>query len=192
MSTGNADALQLLDRAIAQTGAVIDQVRADQSTLPTPCPSFDVRTLVNHTVFDVQLFTSMIDGGERGSSDADLIGQDWSAAFTRASEGLRAAWQAKGIDGTINNQLGEFPASWAAMQHVADLAVHGWDIAVATGQSTAAFDTELAEASLAWAKGALKPEFRGPDKSFGLEVTVPDDAPAYDRLVAFFGRDPGR
>src|SRR5689334_18567440 len=111
MSTGNADALTLLDRALAQTGAAIEHVRADQSTLPTPCPAFDVRTLVNHTVFDIQMFTSMIDGGQRGSPDADLIGDDWSTSFTRASEGLRAAWQAKGIDGTIKNQLGEFPAS---------------------------------------------------------------------------------
>ena len=180
----------LLDSALAQTGSAIGHVRADQSALPTPCPSFDVRTLVNHTVFDIQMFTSMIDGGERGSPDADLIGQDWSAAFTRASERLRAAWQARGIDGTIENQLGELPASWAAMQHAADLAVHSWDIAVATGQSTDTFDTVLAEASLAWAKGALKPEFRGADKSFGTEVTVPESAPAYDRLVAFFGREP--
>jgi hypothetical protein len=50
---------------------------------------------------------------------------------------------------------------------------------------------ELAEASLAWAQQNLRPEFRGPDKAFGVEVAVSDDAPAYDRLVGFFGREPG-
>jgi hypothetical protein len=37
----------------------------------------------------------------------------------------------------------------------------------------------------------LRPEFRGPDKAFGVEVPVPDDAPVYDRLAGWFGRDPG-
>ena len=64
---------------------------------------------------------------------------------------------------------------------MADLAVHSWDIARSTRQSTDGFDADLAEASLAWAKGALKPEFRGPGKAFGVEVDVPESAPAYDR-----------
>ena len=47
------------------------------------------------------------------------------------------------------------------------------------------------------ARGAIlqylrrRPEFRGPDKAFGLEVPVPPDAPAYQRLAGWFGRDPG-
>ena len=38
----------------------------------------------------------------------------------------------------------------------------------------------------------LAPEYRGPDKSFGYEVPVPDDASAVDRLIGFLGRDPHR
>jgi len=37
----------------------------------------------------------------------------------------------------------------------------------------------------------LKPEYRGPGKTFGYEVEVSDDAGPVDRLVAFLGRDPG-
>src|SRR5581483_1031122 len=104
------DALDLLDRAIAQTDAMIRGIRPDQAQRPTPCPDWAVRALVNHTVFDVQTFGSMVTGGERGSANADLIGDDWSAAFRGQSDRLREAWRAKGINGTVKNQLGEFPA----------------------------------------------------------------------------------
>jgi uncharacterized protein (TIGR03086 family) len=190
-TSGNPNAFELLERAIDQTAAAIGGVRPDQATLPTPCANFDVRGLVNHTVYDVQTFASMVKGGERGSPDANLLGDDWAGAFRTGGAELMAAWQARGINGTIKNQLGEFPASWGAMQHVADFAVHSWDIAVSTDQSTASFDTEVAEAALAWAKDNLKPQFRGADKAFGTEVEVAADAPAYDRLVGFFGRQPG-
>jgi hypothetical protein len=49
----------------------------------------------------------------------------------------------------------------------------------------------VAEHALAWARGMLRPEFRGPDRGFGAEIPVPADAPVYDRLAGWFGRDPG-
>ena len=67
-------------------------------------------------------------------------------------------------------------------QHVSDIAVHGWDIARATGQ-TADFDSEVAEVGLEWARENLKPHFRG--QAFGPEVSASPDAPPYDRLAAF-------
>jgi uncharacterized protein (TIGR03086 family) len=68
--------------------------------------------------------------------------------------------------------------------------MHDWDLARATGQP-AELDPALAEHALRWSRGMLRPEFRGPGKAFGVEVPVPDDAPAYERLAGWFGRDPG-
>jgi uncharacterized protein (TIGR03086 family) len=70
--------------------------------------------------------------------------------------------------------------------------VHAWDLRTATGQ-TRHLDPQLAETSLAWGRTVLRPEYRGDEasgKAFGPEVTVPDDAPSYDRLAAFYGRHP--
>ena len=54
--------LDLLERALDQTGTVIARIRPDQVGSPTPCTEFDVRALVNHIVFDVQVFTAALSG----------------------------------------------------------------------------------------------------------------------------------
>jgi uncharacterized protein (TIGR03086 family) len=184
---GTADPLRLLARAIEQCGALVARIRPDQSGLPTPCRDFDVRALVNHTVFDAHSFTAMLNGAERGSPDADLLGDDWAAAYQTATAALLAAWRRRGTDGTLQTRIGEFPATWAVYQHTANLAVHGWDIATATRQSTR-LDPEVGREALEWGRENLKPQLRG--TAFGPEVEVPENAPVYERLAGFFGRDP--
>ena len=53
---------------------------------------------------------------------------------------------------------------------------------------SAALDDEVAERGLAFMQQGLTADNRG--EAFGPAVDVPDDAPAYDRLAAFAGRDP--
>jgi hypothetical protein len=67
------------------------------------------------------------------------------------------------------------------------VAVHGWDVARATGQPTDG-NTEVGEVALAWAHDNLKPQFRG--QAFGPEISVSESAPLYDRLASYFGRNP--
>jgi uncharacterized protein (TIGR03086 family) len=179
--------LELLARALDQTGALVARIRSDQAGLPTPCSAFDVRALVNHTVYDLRTFRTLLAGGQRESPDRDLIGDDWSAAYRLAADELLATWTARGTEGTLKLQIGEFPVRWAIGQHLADVAVHGWDVARATGQPTD-FDPEVGQAALDWARDNLKPQFRG--QAFAPEVAVDPDAQLYDRLAAFFGRSP--
>jgi uncharacterized protein (TIGR03086 family) len=68
-----------------------------------------------------------------------------------------------------------------------DIAVHGWDLAVATGQP-ALIDDNLAEPVLAFARETITAETRAP--RIGPEIVVPAEASATDRLVAFLGREP--
>jgi uncharacterized protein (TIGR03086 family) len=69
------------------------------------------------------------------------------------------------------------------------MAVHAWDLVRATGVRTR-LDAEVAERGLAFMSKGLTPENRG--EVFAPEVPVADDAPVYDRLAAFAGRDPNR
>lgn len=146
-----------------------------------------MQRLVNHTVYDLRLFARMLRGEPREAPDADLIGDNWLAAYRAAADGLMNTWRERGTEGTISSPMGELPPSWMIGQHLADIAVHGWDVARATRQSTD-LDPEVAEASLAWAQQNLKPQLRG--QAFGPEVSVPESAPIYARLAAYFGRDP--
>jgi len=182
-----------LARALDQTGTVIAATGLDQGGLPTPCRSWDVRTLVNHIVYDARMFADTSQGLPRPPADEDLIGDDWNAAYDAASGELIELWRRPGAtEGTISLPQGEIPRIWRVGQQLGNFAVHAWDVATATGQSTE-LDPEVGEIALAWGRENLKPEFRGEQgsgKVFGPEVPVPDDAPLYDRLAGFFGRDP--
>jgi uncharacterized protein (TIGR03086 family) len=191
--TAAREPIDLLSGVLDQTAAIIARVRPEQASLPTPCRSWDVRALVNHVVHDVQQFTAMAGGGTFERRDDDVIGDDWGGAFQAAAASLLAAWQREGaLDRTVQLPFGEVPASWQVGQQITDLAVHGWDVAKATGQPTD-LDPEAGQLALDWARENLKPQFRGDEASghaFAVEVPVADDAPLYDRLAGFFGRNP--
>jgi len=190
---GENEWIDRLSRAVDQAGAVVSRIRPEQARLPTPCQSWDVRDLVNHLVHDLQQFTAMAHGGRYAKDDSDVIDDHWMGAYRAAGAALLEAWRREGaLDRTIQLPFGEVPATWSVGQQVADVVVHGWDLAKATGQPTEQ-DHELAQVSLEWGRENLKPQFRGPeesDKVFGEEVAVPDDAPVYEQLAGWFGRDP--
>jgi uncharacterized protein (TIGR03086 family) len=187
------DLVTALGTALDQTGVIIQKVRPDQAELPTPCSSWDVRALVNHIVHDIQGFTESAKGGAFRQGADDVIGDDWITAYGDAAAELLAAWDRPGAtEGTITLSFGEFPRTWLVGQQIADLAVHAWDVAKAIGRSTD-LDPAVGALALEWGRANLSPQFRGDEASgkvFGLEVSVPDDAPLYDRVAGFFGRDP--
>ncbi|MFI6156287.1 TIGR03086 family metal-binding protein [Kitasatospora sp. NPDC051170] len=174
----------LLSRALAQTAGVIDGAGVELAEHPTPCASWDVADLISHLLHDLRQFTVRAEGGQPDwSQPFERVEEEWLHVFEAGAERLVAAWRTAGAAS----------AGAALDQQTAEFAVHAWDLARATAQSTEGLDHEVAIAALAWAHGALKPEFRGAEAehhAFGPEVEAPEDAPAYDRLAAFFGRDP--
>ncbi|GAA1405437.1 hypothetical protein GCM10009639_52350 [Kitasatospora putterlickiae] len=194
--TGAEDPIELLARALAQTAGLIDGVGAELAGHPTPCRSWDVGELISHLLHDLRQFTIRAEGGTPDWSETfDRVEEDWLHRFEAGAERLVAAWRQAGeLDGVIEVPgVGELPARFPVDQQITEFAVHAWDLAHATGQSTAGLDHEVAEASLAWGRGALRPEYRGSEEeqhAFGPEVAIAGDAPVYDRLAAFYGRAP--
>jgi uncharacterized protein (TIGR03086 family) len=103
-----------------------------------------------------------------------------------ASDRLLAAWRQRGTAGTLPLGRGKVAATWESGMHLFSETVHGCDLASATGQSTD-LDPGVGQAALDFARQNLEP-FRG--RGFGPEVSVSEDAPLYDRLAGFCGRNP--
>jgi uncharacterized protein (TIGR03086 family) len=185
--------LEGLAEALDRTGALVAAVPPDAAHAPTPCASWDVEHLVEHLVQDLRHFTSTASGQEWDPSRAEDADGGGAAAYDGAAEALLEAWRRGGVQGRmLHLRIGDVPSTWAIGQHIADVIVHGWDVAVATGQEPS-FDPGVTLDALEWAKQNLRPEFRGGEasgKSFGPEVEVAEEAPPLDRLVGFFGRDP--
>jgi uncharacterized protein (TIGR03086 family) len=189
------DPIAQLTKALDQSGTLIAGTTDEQLALPTPCHSWDVRALLAHMIGDLANFTAQATGGKPNwAAPAPELPADPAAAFRKGADALLDAWRAAGdLSGTISTgSLGDVPARLPVDQQICEFAVHAWDLRQATGQAVE-LDSELAEASLAWGRTVMRPEFRGDEadgKGFGLAVAVPDNASSYARLVGFYGRNP--
>jgi uncharacterized protein (TIGR03086 family) len=173
------DRIDLLQRALAQTGALIAHIAPEQRALPTPCEGWDVAALVTHVVGGLDNFAAMARGEKPDWGVAPPpLGDDWAGTFRAKADALLDTW--RGAD----------PARQpAADMQITEQAVHAWDIARATGQPVDRLDPAVCEHALDHGRTMLKPEYRG-QGAFDAEVRVAADAPVQDRLAAWFGRDP--
>lgn len=185
--------LTLLARALDQAAELIAGTRPDQAELGTPCRSWTVRQLIDHLISDLGNFAASVRGEKPDWSKATPASDDrWVDDFTSARRGLDAAWAGAELEAMVPSMNGEAPLISRADQQIAELGIHAWDLARATGQSED-LDPDVADHGLRWATQNLAPQFRGTEdegKSFGQEVPVPADAPVYERLAGWFGRDP--
>jgi uncharacterized protein (TIGR03086 family) len=172
----------------------VGQIRPDQWDARTPCTDWDVRTLVNHVVYEqvwsVPLFAgaTIAEVGDR--FEGDLLGHDPLTVATEAGEDTRAAVSEPGaMDRTVHLSFGDTPAEEYVQQLFADHLVHGWDLAVGIGADRT-MDPEAVRACLTWF--ADREDMYRAGGAIGPRVAVPDDASDQDRLLAAFGRDPNQ
>jgi uncharacterized protein (TIGR03086 family) len=90
------------------------------------------------------------------------------------------------LDRMIPSPFGEMSGDTFARLVAFDGLVHGWDLAMATGQVWTP-PTEVVEAVEAFALAAIAPEMRD-GETFKEAVAVSKQATALERVVAFSGR----
>ena len=201
----------ILARAMATAGQAIAAVRPDQMTTSTPCDVYDVRGLLGHFLIAAERIIGVGQNGNPFAVDEHME--------PLADDAWTSAWEAKSIEAANAwaddaSLLRPTPLPWAPLSgaqaigtYIAEFSVHTWDLATATGQ-TPPWDDEVLAAGLASIRGSLPstgrpemfaavrtamgvPEGVMPDP-YGPAVSLPDDAPLIDQLVAYNGRNPGQ
>lgn len=184
------DRIELLTGILAKTGDIVEGVRPDQYDLTTPCPEYDVRSLLNHIVGWIEVFDAGChDRAYEGDATEYKCGADPGEEFRTAAASLVAGWEEHGFDREVRVTSGKMPADMVFNMTVMEYLTHGWDLATATRQPVLFTEDEATE-TLKRAETTLPPEYRGEGMPFGTIVAVPSDAPAISRVVAFLGRQP--
>ncbi|WP_369141007.1 TIGR03086 family metal-binding protein [Modestobacter versicolor] len=181
-----------LGPAVATTNRVVAGVRDDQLTGPTPCADTTVAALLDHVhglALGLRQAALKQPTGEPVAA-AETLPTDWRTRIPPELDDLAAAWRDPAAWAGESEAGGvPLPASWAGRVALNEVLVHGWDLAVATGQLYEP-DPAAVQACLDYAYefAAAAPE--GRDTIYGPVVPVPDDAPVFDRLLGLTGRDP--
>lgn len=185
--TESLDHLTALERAYDDLTKVVANVGVDALTLPTCCPEWDVRGLLNHTLGAAVMFTSANAGQAVGEDAGDLVGADPARALAETSAANLASWRVPGArEGHRTYPWGTFPAGVGLVINVSEVALHSWDLATATGQD-ARIDRDVAQAVFDLYLQIPMDDLR--EKGvFGAEVDVPASAPVQQRLLGLLGR----
>ena len=195
-----------LDSVLATVRPLVAAVGSDQWDAATPCPGWDVRTLLGHLVAGNHLYAAALAGqagpdratgssgaapaGSSGVAPADSLGADPAGAYQASAVAVVEAFRAPGaLDRPVTVPFGTVPGETALHLRIVEVLTHGWDLARATGR-TVSFPDDVVEQEIAFSRRALPmiPPERAP---FASSQSVADDAAPLDRLVALLGRDPG-
>jgi uncharacterized protein (TIGR03086 family) len=187
------DLVSLFKTGQREFGARVHEVRDDQWGAPTPDDEWDVAALVDHVVDENRWVAPLLDGmslAAAGDAVAAMppIADDRVGAWDTAAAAAAAALSAEGaLERTAELSRGPTPVSQYVGEMIFDLCVHSWDLGRAIGSSRPLPD-ELVAAVFSVARGFGDLSAFG--DMFKPAVSVPDDAPLVDKLIAFTGRDP--
>ena len=180
----------MFERAVAQTGRLVDGVSEADLGQQTPCTEWKVRDLLNHLVGGAEMFGVIVNDG---SIADDALGElmsrplpdDYKAAWRRTSDLAMDAFRQADGDKIVVTPFGEMPASVVKDILTFDVATHACDLARTTGQNVD--DAEVLDSALAIGQAMIGPDLRAPGL-FDEAQPCDDDAPVADRLLAFAGR----
>ena len=195
MTTDSERGAALIAAAAAEAARVVRGVPGHPLDGPTPCDDWDLRTLVSHLILWTAYSAERRAHGE--SVAEDLMNKDFTADPDYAEDYVAqigravAAWSDPAAWerdlGVMGNST---PAADVAAMLVAEMVLHGWDTARATGQEYAC-DDDVAALVLATveAQGELFRRYQG----FAAVVPEPEGeehVTVLDRALRLSGRDP--
>jgi len=183
--------LELFQRAQAQFTDRVDAVEPDQWE-DEALPEWTVADLVAHMVTEMLWVPPLLAGepyaeGRFPEATSDLLGDDPFTGWESAADGALGAFaEDDALLRTVHLVRGPTQAGDYIQELTADLTVHTWDLARATGGDTD-LDGELVTAALL--VGERLPE-DGVPGLFDPPLETSVEAPPQARMLARFGRRP--
>ena len=181
-----------LGPAADRTATLVTSVTDEQLALPTPCPDMCVGHVIDHIGAFALGFIAVAEKDlprtkPPAPADAAHLGDGWRERIAGDLAALAQAWRdPQAWEGMTAAGGMELPGEVAGLVAVDELVIHGWDVAVATGQSHSPSPADV-EAALGFVENFDAPR---DGELFGPVVPVADDAPAFERLLGLTGRDP--
>ena len=167
----------------AAFGRLVDGAGSWQA--PAPVDGWTARDVVAHLV---EWFPGFLSGGGITLASGPSVADDPAAAWQHHAHAVQALLDERGDESFTHPYAGTHRLADAVDQfYTADVFMHSWDLARATGQPVR-LDEDFAAALL----DGMRPieDVMRSSGQYGEPVPVPDDAPAVDRLMGFIGRDP--
>jgi uncharacterized protein (TIGR03086 family) len=191
--------MALLAGAVSYALSVCGLVAPEDLALPTPCAEWDLGMLLAHLSASMADLEAALSSGHldldppepapdhRAGDPVELI-RDRAAGLLCAVYGYAGPGRFVTVGGL------PVPAGLVACTGAVEIAVHGWDVAVARGRA----GRETPQTPIAPIPAALATRMlrvcpllvAGREGLFALPVEVPAQASPGDRLVGYLGRDP--
>ncbi|MDT7841314.1 TIGR03086 family metal-binding protein [Streptomyces justiciae] len=172
--------------------AVTDEQLADG----TPCPEYAVRNVLGHLLHLSAAFRDAARKDLGATTDTPPtaavpdIGPGWREELPKVLAELADAWRDPAAWTGMTRAGGvDLPGEVGGAVAVDELVIHGWDLAVATGQRYEP-DPAALRATYDFLLAAAEDPSRG-GGIFGPVVPVADDASLLERTVGLSGRAPG-
>jgi uncharacterized protein (TIGR03086 family) len=168
--------------------ARVDGAAPESWDAPAPVEGWAARDVVRHLV---EWFPSFLESGAGVRVPVvTSVDDDPVAAWHELDDGVRALLDDPATAATVlsDPHIGDVPLGEAVSRFfTADVFMHTWDLARATGQ-----DDRLDEERCAALLAGMEPieDVMRSSGQYGPRVPVPGDAAAQDRMLGFIGRDP--
>ena len=181
-----------LTSACKRTADVLAGVTDQQLTLRSPCEKLRLDELVAHVGVLASAFTAAA-GKDFGPltdtppTDGAQPDADWRTAYPHRLAALGTAWKDPDAWQGMTRAGGiDLPGEFAGSVALAEVVIHGWDVARASGRP---YDCDPATGAACLAHLAQF-DTGGTEGMSGPAVPLADGAPGLDRVIALSGRDP--
>ncbi len=181
-------------------GDRVQAISEDQWHAPTPDTEWDVAALVEHLIEENQWVAPLVHGldldaagkvveGSRklpvdGGVGANLI-EVWDEASLAAADAFR---EEGALDRSVALSRGPTPATDYIGEMTFDHLVHAWDLGTAIGYQGEPLPADVVHA--VYEMASQMGDLSSYGDMFKPAVSVTDDAPEIDKLIALTGRNP--